>query len=214
MSSLILKNQRVYDFYDKHKHFDFEKMNMLLVDLLENFQESAFPSLNTNMASKMFQQLEQMQIQIQEKDQIRQLEWLKQMNEWKTQHIEDLKGVIQSNHVDQVLPLLKEQVEQFHGKLVQWQHQSQDDTIQTHSEMTKKAIQQDIELLSQKTLQRDHLQDYTRTLEDRLSMLTSASESRLQERFREHARDSCYHTGMASLEVWYDTDQESIDAGC
>ena len=27
MSSLILKNQRVYDFYNNHKHFDFEKMN-------------------------------------------------------------------------------------------------------------------------------------------------------------------------------------------
>ena len=38
--SLIIKNPRVYAFYEKHPNFDFEKMNELLVDLLENFQES------------------------------------------------------------------------------------------------------------------------------------------------------------------------------
>ena len=62
--SLIIKNPRVYAFYEKHPNFDFEKMNELLVDLLENFQESVNPSLNTNFAAKLYEQMETMQVNL------------------------------------------------------------------------------------------------------------------------------------------------------
>lgn len=188
MSSLILKNQRVYDFYNNHKHFDFEKMNILLVDLLENFQESALPSFNANVATKLCQQLEKIQTQINEKDELYQLSLFKQMTEWKTGYIEELKTTIQQHHQEQIMPTLREQMERVQEKIGQWQQQSQDGALQSQGEMLKKAIIQDIESLSQKTLQKDHLQDFVRTIEDRLSMLTNASESRLQERFRDHTR--------------------------
>mgnify|MGYP007024797342 CR=1 FL=1 len=184
--SLILKNQRVYEFYNKHSHFDFEKMNVLFVDLLEKFQESAIPSMNANMAAKLFQQMEQLQTQINEKDKNIQYEILKQMVDWKTNHLEELKGVLQTTHVDKVIPLLKDQVDRFHDKLIIWRSQTNDDTLQLQGDMIKKAIQQDIELLSQKTLRKENLHDFVRCIEDRLTSLTNASELRLQERFREH----------------------------
>lgn len=70
MHSLILKNQKVYDFYNNNKHFDFEKMNMLFVDLLESFQEGINHSFNKNdneLASKLSQQIADFQTKILEK---------------------------------------------------------------------------------------------------------------------------------------------------
>ena len=187
MSSLILKNQRVYQFYDRHKHFDFEKMNILLFDLLENFQESAIPSLNANMAAKLFQQIEQMQMQINEQYKFNQLDVLKQLSEWKTKHIEDVQNIIQNNHINQVLPLLRDQVERFHEKMVHLHNQtSTDDSIQSHHDIVKKSIQSDFDKLCEKTLSRTDLQEFVRTVEDRLCSLMNASEMRLQERFRDH----------------------------
>ena len=180
--SLIIKNPRVYAFYEKHSHFDFEKMNELLVDLLENFQESVNPSLNTNFAAKLYEQMETMQVNLKTQFTQQQLESLKQLNDIKTQYIEDVKNTIQYNHASNVLPMLNQQIEKFQDKYMEVQ--KNDVVWQTHSDSVKRSIQQELETLSRKTVQPEQLLDFTRTFEERVTALISASERQIQDQLR------------------------------
>ena len=180
--SLIIKNPRVYAFYEKHPNFDFEKMNELLVDLLENFQESVNPSLNTNFAAKLYEQMETMQVNLKTQLTQQQLESIKQLNDIKTQYIEDVKNTIQYNHASNVLPMLNQQIEKFQDKFMEVQ--KNDVVWQTHSDSVKRSIQQELETLSRKTVQPEQLLDFTRTIEERVTALISASEGRIQDQLR------------------------------
>ena len=155
--SLILKNARVYAFYEKHTHFDFEKMNILLVDLLENFQESAMPSLNANFASKLYERMELLQDTLKTQFTEQHLESFKHLHETKTQHLDDLKTTIEQNHTSHLLPLLS------------------------------KEIQQQTEQMCSKNVSNDILNDSVRNLEDRVSSFIVASENRIHEQFRTHS---------------------------
>ena len=79
--SLILKNQRIYDFYQSHPQYDFEKMNVFLMELLENFHEKMAPSLDHNFASQIMSQMVQLQTQLLKQQQEQQLEHYKQLND-------------------------------------------------------------------------------------------------------------------------------------
>ena len=58
MSSLIISNQKVVDFYNKNKHIDFEKINILLVDMLENITSSSLenPSIVNEIMKSLMEQ--------------------------------------------------------------------------------------------------------------------------------------------------------------
>lgn len=62
--SLILKNKQVYDFYQNHPKFYFEKMNILLLDLLPWFSDSVYPSLNNRVALNLLYQIASLQQQM------------------------------------------------------------------------------------------------------------------------------------------------------
>lgn len=180
--SLVINNPRIYAFYEKHPKFDFEKMNIMLVDLLENFQESLNPSLDSNFASKLYLQMESLQMDLKNQLAQQQLESIKQLNEVKKQYIEDVKSTIQYNHASNVLPILSQQTDKFQEKMMDVQ---KNDVIwQTHSESVKRNIQQELETLSRKTVQPEQLHEFTRTIEERITSLVSASEGRLQDQLR------------------------------
>jgi hypothetical protein len=186
--SLILKNQRVYDFYDKHKEFDFEKMNILLVDLLENFKESLNPSLDNNFANKLTQQMNELKIQLLQKQQEQQIDHYKQLTDFKHQYLEEIKNVIHYNHTDKVQPILSQQIILFQEKINEWQTNNQTVTFHKQCEEMRAILQQDFDRFSEKSVQKETMQEYIRTLEQSLSSVLNSSESRLQEGFRDQNR--------------------------
>jgi hypothetical protein len=88
--SLILKNKQVYDFYQTHPNFDFEKMNILLLDLLNGFSESVYPSLNQTVASKLLDQMTALQGQLLKQQQDF-LQWQHEQEVWKLEFQKDIQ---------------------------------------------------------------------------------------------------------------------------
>jgi hypothetical protein len=88
--SLILKNKQVYDFYQTHPNFDFEKMNILMLDLLNGFSESVYPSLNQTVASKLLDQMTSLQGQLL-KQQQEFLQWRHEQDIWKIEFQKDIQ---------------------------------------------------------------------------------------------------------------------------
>lgn len=184
--SLVVKNSRVYDFYQKHPHFDFEKMNVLLVDLLENFQECLAPSFNQTAASKLMQQFTEMQMDLVKNQQTQQLEHYKQLNDFRTKYTEELKHAIHYNHTEKVQPLLTQELEAFQEKIQQWQKDNP--MMKTQCNELKNTLQQEIERASNATLQKDQMHEFIRSIEEKMSFIMNSSETRLQEGLREQNR--------------------------
>ena len=107
--SLILKNKQVYDFYQSHPNFDFEKMNILLIDLLNGFSESVFPSLNQTFASKLLDQMTALQQQLTRQQQ-EFIQWQHEQSVWKIELQQDMKKWAEST-------MDKESFQQFSQKL-------------------------------------------------------------------------------------------------
>jgi hypothetical protein len=107
--SLILKNKTVYDFYQSHPNFDFEKMNILLIDLLNGFSESVFPSLTQTVASKLLDQMTALQQQMM-KQQQEFIQWQHEQEVWKIELQQDMKKWAEST-------MDKESFQQFSQKL-------------------------------------------------------------------------------------------------
>ena len=107
--SLILKNKQVYDFYQSHPNFDFEKMNILLIDLLNGFSESVFPSLNQTVASKLLDQMAALQNHIL-KQQQEFTQWQHEQEVWKIELQQDMKKWAET-------AMDKESFQQFSQKL-------------------------------------------------------------------------------------------------
>lgn len=107
--SLILKNKQVYDFYQSHPNFDFEKMNILLIDLLNGFSESVFPSLNQTMASKLLDQMTTLQQQLLKQQQDF-MQWQHEQEVWKIELQEGMKKWAEST-------MGKEEFREFSDKL-------------------------------------------------------------------------------------------------
>ena len=75
--SLIIKNQRIYDFYQHHPQYDFEKMNEFLIDLLEKFTEKINPSLDQTFATKLMSQMMDLQTSLLKQQSDNQLNYYK-----------------------------------------------------------------------------------------------------------------------------------------
>ena len=87
--SLLLKNQRIYDFYQNNPQFDFEKMNNIMVDLLENFNEKLNPAFDQSFASRLMEQMANVQKQLVSQHSDNQLEYYKQLGVIRTQYLDD-----------------------------------------------------------------------------------------------------------------------------
>ena len=62
--SLTISNKKVYDFYKAHKNLNFESMNILFVDILDNLLQNANPSLNTDLANMLINNMKSLQTQV------------------------------------------------------------------------------------------------------------------------------------------------------
>lgn len=174
--SLVLQNQRVFDFYSAHPEFDFEKMNILLVDLLENFKESLSPSLNPTFAAKLAQQIKDLEVGLK----VHQVEHYKNVMEFRNQYMEDLKQAIYTNHNEKVQPLLSIQTEMFYEKLIKYQKENSNTNWSKQCDDLKSLLRADFETFSTK----DNLQ----MIEYRLMNGLSSTESRIQVEIKENSR--------------------------
>ena len=119
--SLLLKNPRIYDFYQNNPQYDFEKMNHFLVDLLEKFQEKINPAFDQSFATRLLEQMGEIQKQLMKQQTDQQLEYYKQLGEIRKQHLEEMQILVANHHNEKVQPFLTQYTEQLYEKISQCQ---------------------------------------------------------------------------------------------
>ena len=62
--SLTLNNKKVFEFYNEHKNLNFENMNVLFVDILDNLLRNTNPSLDINVAAALLDNMKALQRQV------------------------------------------------------------------------------------------------------------------------------------------------------
>ena len=61
--TLSLTNKKVFDFYEEHKNLNFENMNVIFVEILENLLKNANPTLDVSLATSLLDGIKGLQNQ-------------------------------------------------------------------------------------------------------------------------------------------------------
>ena len=208
--TLSLNNKDVWEFYNKHPHINFEEMNICLIKILEQILESTNPSLNTNIASQLIDNMKNIQNQVsnvtemfsKSQHEMNTLFALKFM-EFKKEYIEDLKMIISHNTSDKVAPIIKE----YNDTLLDKTRIMINDVIPKNNEFLSKYIEnsfetlhtnirEDTKTITNTTINKDTLDNFVKSIEDKFSKtilnsqnifntLISSSENRLESKLTE-----------------------------
>ena len=105
--SLTCENKKVFEFYEKHSNLDFESMNLLFVNILEELNKDITSSLSNNIASQLLTNLKQLQGQIDKFNSDTQKTFEKRFIEFKKEYMEDMKMILSNNNSEKIAPLIK-----------------------------------------------------------------------------------------------------------
>jgi len=107
--------KKVWDFYQKHPNLDFEAMNLLFVNIMENLSHDITSSLSNSVATQILSNIKELQSQIiSVNDSVGKIHNDTQMcfqskfTEFKKEYLEDVKLLLNSNNSDKIAPLIKE----------------------------------------------------------------------------------------------------------
>lgn len=207
---LKLKNKTVWEFYDKHKHIKFEDINLICVNMLEKIFEASNPSLDINIASQLIENIKSLQSQVSNvQDTVSKSQTdfstnfsLKFM-EFKREYIEDLKMILSTNASEKLAPIIKEYNESLLdktriliGEVIPKTQESLSKNIENSIKTLHSSIQQDTTTLMKNTINKETLDDFIESLEEKFSKtivssqsifnsIVSTSESRLGTRLSE-----------------------------
>ena len=105
--SLTLTNKEVIDFYKKHS-LNFEQMNILFYNILQQIISNTDNSFNNNVANQLFDKLTNMEQTIHKNQtDIASLFNLK-FSDYRKDYLCDIKLILTSNNVEQIAPLIKD----------------------------------------------------------------------------------------------------------
>jgi hypothetical protein len=105
---LVIRNKKVFDFYDSHKNIKFEEMNILLVDILNKLLIDTSASPDSTFISNITNNLTNLKTQI-ENMEIKNIDNLTlKLAEFKKDNFQDLKLLLTENSSEKIKPLLKE----------------------------------------------------------------------------------------------------------
>ena len=113
--SLTTTNKKVWEFYKDHPNLDFEAMNVLFVNIMENLSKDMTSSLSNNIATQLLTNIKGLQNQLTTVNDVvnklhneTQHNFSLRFNEFKREYIEDIKLLFSSNISDKIAPLIKE----------------------------------------------------------------------------------------------------------
>jgi hypothetical protein len=208
--TIAVKNKDIWDFYDKHKNLNFEEMNLILIDIMENLFESMNPSLNTTIASQLLDNMKSLQNQVsnvtemvtKSQTDINTNFTLKFM-EFKKEYIEDVKMILTNNTAERVAPIIKEYNDSLFDKtknilhdILPKNHEALSKDIMESFKSFHSAINHDTNMLMKSNVTKETLDTFIHTLEEKFSntvlssqnifnTLITSSENRLESRLTE-----------------------------
>ncbi len=107
---LAICNKEVFEFYSKHS-LDFEQMNILFCNILQQLITTSDTSYDNNIASSILKKITNLEnnfLNIEQHLFKHQIELYNKLNEYKKDYINDVKLILLSNNVEHISPLIKE----------------------------------------------------------------------------------------------------------
>ena len=101
--SLTINNKEVFDFYNKYG-INFEHINILFFNILQQIITSTDNSFNSNIASMLLSKISNIEQTITKQ----QTDFFTKINDYKKDYLNDIKLILLSNNVEHVAPLIKE----------------------------------------------------------------------------------------------------------
>tara|TARA_Y100000591_G_scaffold263863_1_gene237093 strand:+ start:55 stop:1524 length:1470 start_codon:yes stop_codon:yes gene_type:complete len=208
--SLTINNKRIFDFYDEHKNLNFENMNLILVEILENLLKNTNPTLDMNVAASLLESVKGLQGKINNIEDVMN----KNLNDisnvftlkfidFKKEYMTDLQLILSNNANEKVAPLIKEYNESLldktkimFGEIIPKSQESIYKSIEGSLRTLQESVNKDTNLLIKSSLSKEVLQDYISKLDEKfgntllntqsvLNTIVSSSEQRIDQRLGE-----------------------------
>ena len=198
--SLSCNNKSVFEFYKKHNNLDFETMNILFVNILEELNKDISTSLSNNIATQLLTNIKGLQEQVNSiNENINKLHLETQynfgikFNEFKSEYVKDITHLLNSNTLEKIGPLIKEYNSNLFDKtfimindIVPKNNDSLLNQIRENIKGFHNSINEDTNKLLNSTLNQKSLDDFIHTIENKFSgsqqlinSIINASEQRL-----------------------------------
>ena len=123
--AISIQNKRIIEFCDKYPNFNVEDTLLSFIDFIERTYNNSIPSLNSNLASDLLQNMKTLQQQMihmetsiaaNQKETIH--DFTNRFVEFRKEYLEDIRNTLSVNNNEKVLPILKEYNEIFINKVV------------------------------------------------------------------------------------------------
>jgi hypothetical protein len=108
--NLTISNKEVFEFYSKH-YLDFEQMNILFCNILQQIITTTDSSYDNNIASTILTKISNLEnnfSNIEHHLLKQQVDISNRLNEYKKDYINDVKLILLSNNIEHISPLIKE----------------------------------------------------------------------------------------------------------
>ena len=223
--SLTLNNKKVVDFYREHKNINFESMNILFVEILDNLLRNTNPTLDANTAASLLTSVKVLQNQVsslgesvkKNQNDLSTAFTLKFVD-FKKEYMQDLQMIMANNATEKVGPIIKEYNEALLDKtklMISDILPKNQDILHKNIEGSMRTLQEtinkDTNMMINSSLTKDVLENYMSNLDEKfantllssqnlLNTIVSSSEQRLDNRLTE-IKDisSTNNTSQASL---------------
>ena len=189
--SLTLNNKKVFEFYNEHKNLNFENMNILFVDILDNLLRNTNPSLDSNVAAALLDNMKALQRQVLNiKDTVEKNQtdigtmFTLKFVDFKRDYMEDMRMILSSNANEKVAPIIKQYNETLLDKtrimineIIPKNQEILYKSIENTLDNLQKSINNDTNSLMKSSLTKDVLDKFTQSLDEKFSTTLINSQS-------------------------------------
>jgi len=189
--SLTLSNKKVFEFYNEHKNLNFENMNILFVDILDNLLRNTNPSLDSNVAAALLDNMKALQRQVLNiKDTVEKNQtdigtmFTLKFVDFKRDYMEDMRMILSSNANEKVAPIIKQYNDTLLDKtrimineIIPKNQEILYKSIENTLDHLQKSINNDTNSLMKSSLTKDVLDKFTQSLDEKFSTTLINSQS-------------------------------------
>jgi len=110
--TISINNEKIFMFYNKHKNFDIEKINLFIIELLEKSCEGD----TTSLQSSLYKEISNLQHEFKKSNEENLNIINKKISEFKHGYVDDLKLILSNNNTEKIGPIVKEYLDNFQEK--------------------------------------------------------------------------------------------------
>ena len=191
--TLTITNKKVWDFYDEHKNLNFENMNILFIDILDNLLRNTNPTLDANIAASLLDNIKTLQNQIttigdtvtKNQTDIGTMFTMKFID-FKRDYMDDMKLILSTNATDKVGPMIKEYNESLLDKtrimvseIIPQNHDILHKSIDTSFQQLQSSINTDTHTLLKSSITKDALDSFSLSLDEKFANTLMNSQNML-----------------------------------